>query len=202
MSSFLFEMEEEIPLSIFAMCRTMYPSHHDDSNSSYTAPKGKSVDPNDDVPDDDISYVSSSSNGAKKSAAATNGNKGTKATSTPKATKEKCQCKGCLGLPPTNLRPLVKCGIESCQKQLHRIYYEKMMDGGKQQELLRRISHSALLVITTITQRARRKPPPTTSPGRMMVPMGQMTQSVLSSTWWIGWQVKRGTCAGMTLLVP
>jgi hypothetical protein len=29
-----------------------------------------------------------------------------------------------------------------------------------------------------------------------------MTQSVLSSTWWIGWQVKRGTCAGMTLLVP
>jgi hypothetical protein len=109
----------------------MDPSHRDDSDSSYSAPKGKSVDPDDDDPDDNISYVSSSSNGAKKPAATTNGNKGTKATSTPKATKEKCQCKGCPGLPPTNLRPLVKCGIESCEKQLHHICYEKMMDGGK-----------------------------------------------------------------------
>ena len=109
----------------------MDPSHRDDSDSSYSAPKGKSVDPDDDDPDDNISYVCSSSNGAKKPAATTNGNKGTKATSTPKATKEKCQYKGCPGLPCTHLHPLVECGIESCQKQLHHICYEKMIDSGK-----------------------------------------------------------------------
>ena len=131
MPSFSSEMEEEIPPSSFAMCRTMDPSHRDDSDISYSAPTRKSIDPDGDDPDVDISYVSLSSNGAKKPVAATNGNKGTKATATPKATKAKYQCKGSPGLPPTNLHPLVKCGIESCQKQLHRICYKKMMDGGK-----------------------------------------------------------------------
>jgi hypothetical protein len=107
------EMEEEIPFSSFAMRRMMDPSHHDDSDSSYSTPKGKSINPDDNNPEDDISYVSSSSNGVKKPAAATNGHKGTKAISTPKATNEKCQCKGCPGLRPTHLRSLMECSIES-----------------------------------------------------------------------------------------
>ena len=119
MPLFSSEMEEEIPPSSFAMRRMMNPSHCNDSDISYSAPTGKSIDPDDNNPDDDISYVSLSSNGMKKPAVATNGNKGTKATATPKAIKAKCQCKGCPGLPPTNLHPLVKCGIKSCQKQLH-----------------------------------------------------------------------------------
>ncbi len=74
-------MEEGIPLSSFAMRTSMDPSHRDDSDSSYSTPKGKSIDPDDSDPDDYISYSSSSSNGAKKPEVATNGNKGTKATS-------------------------------------------------------------------------------------------------------------------------
>jgi hypothetical protein len=36
----------------------------------------------------------------------------------PKETREKCQCKGCPGLPPTSLRPLMKCGVNSCDKHV------------------------------------------------------------------------------------
>ena len=68
------EMEEEIPPSSFVMRMTMDPSHRDDSDISYSTPTGKSINPDDDDPDGDISYVSSSSNGMKKPAAATNGN--------------------------------------------------------------------------------------------------------------------------------
>ena len=130
MSLFLSESKENLPLSRFAMRRMLKPNRHSDSDSSNSVPKGKSVDPDDD-PDKIFSHVSSSLNGAKKPAAVTTKeNEVDKAKSTPKATKEKCQCKGCPGLPPTHLRPLVECGIESCQKQLHHICYEKMINSG------------------------------------------------------------------------
>ena len=104
---------------------TIDPSNRDDSDSSYSAPRGKSVAPDDEDPHDSSSWC------AKKPAATMKENLTAVDVSTDKGSKEKCQCKGCPGLPPTNLRPLVKCGLDSCQKQLHHICYEKMMDGGK-----------------------------------------------------------------------
>jgi len=63
MPLFLSESEDNLLLLSFAMRRMLEPSHHNDSDSSYSVPKGKSVDPDDD-PDNILSYVSSSSNGA------------------------------------------------------------------------------------------------------------------------------------------
>jgi YHS domain-containing protein len=42
--------------------------------------------------------------------------------------KEKCQGKSCPGLPPTELRPMIKCSIESCPKLVHQICYDKMIE--------------------------------------------------------------------------
>ena len=52
MPSFSSEMEEETTLSGVAMHRTMDQSHRNNSDSSYCAPKGKSIDPDDDDPDE------------------------------------------------------------------------------------------------------------------------------------------------------
>ena len=82
--------EGNLLLLSFVMHRILKPSHHNDSDSSYSIPKGKSVDPDDDPdPDNVLSYASSSLNGAKKPATVTTKeNKVDNAKATPKATKE------------------------------------------------------------------------------------------------------------------
>jgi hypothetical protein len=119
----------------------------------------------------------------------------------PKAMKEKCQCKGCPSLPLTNLCPLMKCGVQSCQKQLHCIGCKRIVDDDKTACTIEDDLSSALLAIMTSMLRTRTSMTRTTWPGRMMEKMGQTTCSVLSSTLSIGCRATNGTCAGATLAV-
>lgn len=45
--------------------------------------------------------------------------------------KEKCQAKGCPGLHLSPHTPLVNCSAKECEKQVHRICYEKMVTKSK-----------------------------------------------------------------------
>jgi hypothetical protein len=42
--------------------------------------------------------------------------------------KEKCQGKGCPGLPPSDHTPMFKCGLDDCMKLVHRICYDKQLN--------------------------------------------------------------------------
>ena len=41
--------------------------------------------------------------------------------------KEKCQGKGCPGLPPSEHTPTIECALDECTKRVHRVCYEKQL---------------------------------------------------------------------------
>jgi hypothetical protein len=68
---------------------------------------------------------SSSSDGEPKKPRARTSKAKKKKTSEPP--KQKCQGKACPGLPPTELRPMVKCALRDCVKMVHHVCYERML---------------------------------------------------------------------------